>query len=384
MLICELYLFRVEYLHLLSHFDRKESAMKKTVRVGMIGASWYADGMHLPSLKSHPNVEVVAICSLRRERAAAMAGKYAIPQVYTDHRAMFAQANLDVVVIAAPDDQHYALTMDALDAGLHVICEKELALTGAQAREMADKAEAKGVKNMTFFTFRWLPHTQYLAELLDAGYVGRIFDCHISYVSGGGRDGQYKWRLDGQRGNGILGDLGSHLIDLARWYCGEITRVSAHLGHYVERPGVPANDSAMLLLEAQGGAQVHIHASAVAHVGKEGLQQRIAIHGDQGTLEADFFFGNFSGSGEMQTIRGVRQDERQFQTLPIPGHIWGEVDRNDPMQVFIQGPAGDRYFIDAILGDQPVTPSFRDGARVQEIIDAALESHHTGRWVIMG
>jgi predicted dehydrogenase len=355
--------------------------MRKTVRVGMIGASWYADGMHLPSLTSHPQAEVVAICSLRRERAAALADKYNIPQVFTDHRAMFAQAQLDAVVIAAPDDQHYALTMDALDAGLHVICEKELALTGAQAREMADKAEAKGVKNMTFFTFRWLPHTRFLAELIESGYVGRIYDCHISYVSGGGRDGQYKWRLDGQRANGILGDLGSHLIDLARWYCGEISRVSAHLGHYVERPGAPANDSAMLLLEAQGGAQIHIHASAVAHVGKEGLQQRIAIHGEEGTLEADFFFGNFSGSGEMQAIRGVRHDERQFQTLPIPDHIWGEADRNDPMQVFVKGPAGDRYFLDALLADQPVTPDFRVGAKVQEVIDSAFESHRSRRWV---
>lgn len=355
--------------------------MRERVKFGMIGASWYADGMHLPSLTSHPQAEVVAICSQSGERAQTLAQKYGIPQVYTDPVAMFAQAGLDAVVIAAPDDQHYALTMAALDAGLHVICEKELAITGAQARAMAAKAETAGVTHMTFFTFRWLPHTRYLAELLAGGYVGRIFDCHISYVSGGGRDGEYKWRFDGERGNGILGDLGSHLIDLGRWYCGEITRVSAHLGHYVPRPGPPANDSAMLLLESAGGAQIHIHASAVAHVGPGGLQQRIAIHGDQGTLEADFFFGNFSGAGEMQAIRGVRNGEREFQPLPIPGSIWGDADRDDPMQVFTRGPAGDRYFIDALLAGQAATPSFHDGAAVQTVIDAALEAHRTSCWV---
>ena len=355
--------------------------MNNKVRFGMIGASWYADGMHLPSLISHPQAEVVAICSLRRERAERLAEKYAIPEVYHDAFTMFANAPIDAVVIAVPDDQHYQLVMDALDAGLHVICEKELALTGAQAREMATKAAAKGVKNMTYFTFRWLPHTRFLDELIQAGYVGGIYDCHISYVSGGGRDGQYKWRFDGQRANGILGDLGSHLIDLARWYCGEITRVSAHLGQYVARPGEPSNDSAMLLMEAKSGAQIHIHASAVAHVGQEGLQQKIAIHGDAGSLEADFFFGNFSGAGEMQAVRGVRNGETQFQNLPIPDHIWGEVDPDNPMGVFTKQPAGDRYFIDAILADQPATPSFEDGAQVQAIIDAALESQRSGCWV---
>jgi predicted dehydrogenase len=355
--------------------------MNNKLRVGMVGASWYADGMHLPSLKSHPHANVVAFCSLRQENAAGLAQKYAIPQIYRNHQEMFAQTELDAVVIAVPDDQHYGITMDALDAGLHVVCEKELALTAAQARQMAERATAAGVKHMTFFTFRWLPHTRYLAELIHAGYVGRIYSCHISYVSGGGRDGQYKWRFDGVRANGILGDLGSHLIDLARWYCGDLARVSATLGKYIERPGVPSNDSAMLLLEATSGAQIHIHASAVAHVGPGGLQQKIAIHGEAGTLEADFFFGNFSGVGEMQAIRGVRTGEREFQPLPIPAHIWGGVDHGDPMAVFTQQSAGDRYFLDCIIGDQPVTPSFEDGAAVQAVIDGALESAQRGCWI---
>jgi predicted dehydrogenase len=355
--------------------------MNTKVRIGLIGASWYADGMHLPSLTSHPSAEVVAICARNREPAAALAQKYAVPRVYTDHRQMYEQAQLDAVVIAAPDDQHYALTMAALDAGLHVICEKSLALTAAQAHEMADRAEAVGVKNMTFFTFRWLPHTRHLAELIESGYVGRIYDCHISYVSGGGRDGEYKWRFDGARSNGIIGDLGSHLTDLARWYCGEIARVSASLRTMVERPGAPANDSAMLLLESTGGTQIHIHASAVAHVGPGGLQQKIAIHGEQGTLEADFFFGNFGGAGEMQAIRGVRAGETHFEPLPIPDHIWGEVDPGDPMSVFVKQSAGDRYFIDAILTGSAVRPNFRDGAAVQAVVDAALMSQHSGRWV---
>ena len=138
---------------------------------------------------------------------------------------------------------------DALERGLHVVCEKELALTAAQAWQMTERAEQMGVKNMTFFTFRWLPHTRFIYELIQSGYLGRLYHCHISYVSGMARDGQYKWRFDGERSNGILGDLGSHLIDLARWYCGDFSRVSAQLGQgtaATRRHRAPPRDSVHL------------------------------------------------------------------------------------------------------------------------------------------
>lgn len=116
--------------------------MNKSVRVGVIGTSWYADLMHLPTLQSHPQAEIAAICGRNSEPAAALANKYAIPTIYSDYREMIEQGNLDAVVVATPDDLHYPMVMAALDAGLHVICEKPLASSVAQAEAMVAKAEA--------------------------------------------------------------------------------------------------------------------------------------------------------------------------------------------------------------------------------------------------
>src|SRR5512142_3049084 len=120
---------------------------RTTLRIGVVGTSWWADLVHLPSLTS--------------QRAAAVAHKYAIPQVFTDYRAMIERAGLDAVVISAPDDLHHPIALAAIDAGLHVLCEKPLAMNAAQAREMLDRAEAKRVKHMTFFTYRWAPQFRY-------------------------------------------------------------------------------------------------------------------------------------------------------------------------------------------------------------------------------
>ncbi len=145
--------------------------MKDRVRVGVIGTSWYADFMHLAALKSHPNAHIAAICGRNRERAEELARKHDIPRAFTDYRAMIDQAGLDAVVVCTPDDLHYPMTMAALDAGLHVLCEKPLALTLTQARAMLAKAESAGVRHMTYFTHRWEPHnrlTMLLAIIMGA------------------------------------------------------------------------------------------------------------------------------------------------------------------------------------------------------------------------
>ena len=129
-------------------------ALLEKIRVGVVGTSWWADEMHLPSLKSHPRAEVVAICGRDATRANAMAAKYAIAQVFSDYRAMIERANLHALIVSVPDDLHYAVTMAALEAGLHVVCEKPLALNATQARAMYELAEAKRVKHLTYFTWR--------------------------------------------------------------------------------------------------------------------------------------------------------------------------------------------------------------------------------------
>src|SRR6476659_1805550 len=168
--------------------------MTERIRLGIVGTSWWADEMHLPSLTSHPRAEVAAIAGRGRAAAEAMASKYHIAQVYSDYRRMIDQARLDAIVISIPDDLHYEVAMAALDAGLHVLCEKPLALNAAQARAMYEKAESKGVRHMTYFTIRWRPQFRYVKHLVDSGFAGKLLHAQFSQLGDYARSSKYAWR----------------------------------------------------------------------------------------------------------------------------------------------------------------------------------------------
>ena len=116
---------------------------------------------------------------------------------------------------------------------LHVLCEKPLATNAAHARAMLDKAVAAKVKHMVLYTWRWQPHWRYAKHLVDSGYVGNCRVARFHFVGGFALDPGYKWRFDGRRANGVTGDLGSHMIDFARWYLGDVKGVMAELPVFV-------------------------------------------------------------------------------------------------------------------------------------------------------
>jgi predicted dehydrogenase len=306
-----------------------------------------------------------------------VAGRHGIPLVFTDYQEMFAAARLDAVVIVAPDALHYPMTMDALDAGLHVLCEKPLATTAAQARAMYERAEAAGVKHMSYFALRTSLHHRYVRQLIEQGYLGRPYAAHLQLTHGFFRSGTYQWRFDQQRGTGALGDLGCYLIDLARWFVGDIARVSAQLSSLVERPHpegqpyVPANDAASLVAEFANGAQGTLAASVVAHQAERGQLNAVVLHGSAGTLELQH---TFRGA----TLLGARAEEQQIGPLVIPDELWAGVDPATPAEVTTRHSVGDRAFIDAIVQDRPLTPSFYDGWKVQQVIEAAFAAHDQG------
>ena len=358
--------------------------MGEKVRVGVVGTSAYSDVGHLPNLQSHPGALIAAICGRNRARAEELAAKYRIPQVFTDYREMIERGNLDAIVIIAPDDLHYPITMQALGKKLHVLCEKPLAMTVEQAREMYRKAEAAGVKHMVYFNSRWRLPQRFVKDLLDQGYVGRCFDCHVHHVMGHGRSGEYQWKFDTRHSLGILGDGASHAIDLARWYVGDIAAVTTQLSTFMLRSAPasdsegfePANDSALLMVRFENGAQGTLHSSSVVHVANRGMFQHIAMHGEAGSVEADISFAGVE-------IKAARKDDQEFSTLEVPNSYYGDVEQGNPMtiDVFRKQSIGTRLFIDAILEDLPIAPNFYDGLKVQEVIAAALESAKTGCWV---
>lgn len=359
------------------------------VSVGVVGASWWADAMHLPALASHPQARTVAICGRNRDNARKMADLWEIPQVYTDYREMIENADLDAVVISTPNSSHYPISMLALEKGLHVLCEKPIALTYAQAREMAEQAQARGLKTLAPFTYSFMPTARYLKELIDDGYLGRPYHLNMRYYTGFARDGDYRWRFDRKiAGSGVVGDLGSHFLYIAEWLYGAVSAVTCRLGFSVPRPPVdPAgepyevvDDSCMLTLEFSSGALGMIHCTALCYEDTPfGQTHHMEFHGSDGTLYS------FTDWDKIQQVKGARVGEGMVRELPIPDHIWGNARRdtvhNTYRDMFRSEDFMIRGFINGILNDVELTPSFKQGAQIQRLLSAALRSHETERRV---
>ena len=359
--------------------------MKQQVRVGVVGTSWYPDWLHLPVLKSHPQAQLSAICGRNRVRAEEMAAKYAIPQVFTDYQEMIRRGNLDAVVIAVPDDLHFPITMAALDAGLHVLCEKPMAFNLDQAKKMLVKAESARIKHMVFFTYRWVSCVRTLHQLVNQGFIGEFFDAQFEYIGGYALGGWYQWKWDQQHGLGVLGDLGSHMIDMARFLVGDIASVQARLSTRVKKPhpeGLayePASDTANLTFQFTNGATGSIFSSETVEMGNRGQGQRFLLAGSDGTLE-------LTADGQGYAVRGLRRDEKEYQTFIVPPEFLQGSEPNagpwdELVQTFSHQSIGTRLFIDSILEDRPISPSFYDGMKAQAVIEAAFQSDSSGCWV---
>ena len=341
--------------------------MGDKLRVGMIGTSWWADFFYLPIMTPYERVDFVAICGRNRERADEVATKYAIPQVYTDYNQMLADAELDAVIVSTPDDTHYEMTMSVLNAGLHVLCEKPVALNAEHAKEMYETAETKGLKHMVMYSWRYLHPGSRIKALLQDNPIGKIYTMNLRFIGGYARGDDYIWRFDGSRANGILGDLGSHLIDMARWLAGDVATVSAHLKNHVTRQNTPhpANDSAFVTLEHANGTQTHLHASAIAY--EQPMLVQIELEGEKGKIH-----GSMTLAEPNTTSFLFKRDGHDDVTEE------GVVD--ELLQPFMsESTVGPRAFVDSILDGQPFTPGFAEGYEVQRIIDAAIQSHQTGQ-----
>ena len=356
--------------------------MPAPIRVGVVGTSWWAELMHLPSLTSQPGAVAAALGGRDEARARTVAGRFGVPAVYTSYERMLDEARLDAVIVAAPDDLHAPVCAHALARGLHVLCEKPLARTAAEARALRDAAARAGVLGMVFFTYRWVPAYRFLRDLVAAGRIGRPLSFALAFVNGYGLRPGYAWRYDARRSDGVVADLGAHMIDLVRWIVGdEPRRASASLSTFAAHAGPPnesggampaANDSALVALELAGGAHGTLYCSTAARLGDQGSTKHVTLRGDRGTIEASITLGGAE-------VRLAGDDGRPAERLAIPPE-YGEHPAGDTIALFRERPIGVRAFVDAVAAGARPAPSFDDGWRAQEVIDAALRSAASGRW----
>ena len=372
------------------------------VRVGVIGPSWWVDYWHLPALLNHPDAEIVALCGSKPRDAAEVATKYGggkeIP-VFQDYEQMMDDIALDGVIVCTPNDMHHPATMAALSRGIHVTCEKPVALNAEQAREMVSAAADRQLIGMSNFPYRANPAAIALKEQITSGYAGTILHVSGQYHGGFGLQRAPGWR--GSRthsGSGILGDLGSHLIDLARFATGdEFTAVSASSLTMVKgldagypdgitllrseepRVGDRNDDSCAFLSEFASGAQGVFHTSWIAHQGVYVQHQELEVYGTEGRLR---FLSTHTGTH----LQGLKVGSDRWHTFPVPDVTPYDEKGVDDEDFFRPGrlnSTNNTYrWVEAIRdGATAITPDLVDGLRAQLVIDAVVQASAERRWV---
>ncbi len=362
---------------------------QRKLRVGVIGGGYGRN--HILAYRVSGNVEVAAFCQRRRSEAEKIAGEFSIPNVFTDYRELLQMKQLDAVSIATPPNLHCPIALEAFSRGLHVLCEKPLALNVAEAETMVAKARAAKRVHMTAFNFRFIPAVRRMKELLEEGYVGeRVFHVDAAWLVEGrlAPEMPLGWRHKKETaGFGVLGDTGVHLIDLVRWLAGDFRSVSGQATIFNKERRLPdgsgkgavtVEDSCMFIAELAGGIQANVHVSGVA---RGNIFQSIRIFGSEGALRVDIDRKN--PDWVVGKLFGARGANAHFVPLPLPERLTQGLNLAEPWRVpgeFLFSNLT-RRFAQAITTGAEAVPSFREGLEAQKVVDAVLRSVELEKWV---
>lgn len=367
------------------------------IRVGIIGTGRIADFVHLPTLSVCAELcDVVAVASREPDKAKAFAERWEIPRVYATWRALLDDPEVDAVVICPPSDLNVPMASGAIAAGKHILCEKPLALSFAEARALCEAAERGGKTHMVAFTFRFAPALRYLKRLVADGHFEEIRHWRMAYFNDGQLDlrGPFTWRHQRTRGGaGIVADMGSHMIDIARYLLGDIAAVSAVSRAYVAERPLPGGGGTRRVETPDACAFVAEFASGV--IGTFDLSRAVAGRG--GTGRPQYQGVEIHGTGGAALYELTRPFQLQLGLGPVlaPRQHWVTVEVPVEFQVYPGSPrnpraddplVGYKYdqavaFLRAIRGETGDYPTFRDGAEAQRVVDAVDVASRERRWV---
>lgn len=326
----------------------------------------------------------------------------------TSWQELVARDDVDLVDVCTPGHTHAEIAIAALEAGKHVLCEKPLANTVAEAETMvaaAEAAAARGVRSMVGYTYRRVPAVQLARQLVADGRIGAVRHVRVQYLQDWLADPQtpLSWRLDKQSaGSGALGDIGSHAVDLAQFITGErLTGVSALLETFVrerpvaaefsglhgtggtERGPVTVDDAAVFLARLSGGGLGVFEATRFATGRKNAI--RLEVNGERGSLSFDFEDMNvlhFHDATEDAATAGFR---RIVVTEPQHAYVaqWWPAGHGLGYEHAFTHQVVD--LVGAIAAGRDPEPSFADGLAVQRVLDAVERSAaDDSRWVPLG
>jgi len=359
--------------------------MSKVYRIGIVGCGGIANGKHMPSLSKLENVEMVAFCDIIPERAEEAAAKFgtAEAKVYADYKEMLAEEQLDIVHVLTPNDAHAEISIAALESGHHVMCEKPMAKTAADARRMVEAAKRSGKKLTIGYNNRFRADSWYMKKLCEEGELGDIYFAKAHAIR---RRAVPTWGVfldEEKQGGGPLIDIGTHALDLTLWMMDNY-KPKVVLGtkyHELAKRENAANawgpwdpekftveDSAFGMIVMENGATVMLESSWALN-----------------SLEVDEAKCSLSGTEAGADMKGgLRINGEKYSRL-----YTNEIELGSGGVAFYDGKAENasdvemRKWIEAIDQDLEPIVTPEQACVVSEILEAIYESARTGKAVYM-
>ncbi|WP_439118059.1 Gfo/Idh/MocA family protein [Nereida ignava] len=385
--------------------------MTKTLNVAMIGGgfmgkahamAYAAMPMFFWPAPAIPHRKVVVDVS--DDLAEEARKRFGFEEASSDWKATIARDDIDVIDICTPNNVHAEIAIAAAKAGKHIICEKPLARTVEEAQAMTRAVKEAGVTNMVAFNYRRTPAVALAKRFIDEGRIGRIVNFRGTYLQDWSADpnGPLSWRFQKKiAGSGAIGDIGTHVVDMAHYLVGDIDQVNAITKTYVkERPiqsggvdklgasdkntdaplgEVDVDDEVLSLLKFKNGAVGTLEATRNAY-GRNNFIT-LEIHGDKGSI-----YFNYERRDELQVMFAEDPgDARGFRTVYTgPAHPYG--DALWPIPGLGIGYSETKIvechdFFAAIVNGETPTPDFAEALQTELVADALIKSGDTGHWV---
>lgn len=365
----------------------------RKLNIGLIGCGWITENVHIPGLLLSGGAALRFACDANLEAAQHLAAVHDIPYVTQDYEDVLADKEVDAVIIATPNNLHKPITLAAIEAKKHVLCEKPIGLNLGECREMATAIEGTGLTNVVSFLYRFVPAMRYIRHLIDEGAFGEIRHFRANYLQLV-PEFYLGWRSNPELNGptGALGDVGVHLIDFARYLVGDFRAVSGYTKTFLHERVLPAtgemipcelDDAAGYLAEFENGATGVFEVSRLVPGRGCGLEdhQYVEVNGTKGTavysLQSPF---------SLEICPGQPYDATRLIKVKVPESFLRSA--HSQREVLATAPnLGFRYdqgieFVRAIqTGDQNTLPDIVDGLKAQAVVDAVLQSSQSRNWV---
>lgn len=339
------------------------------IRVGLIGAG-YGERVLLPALARVKGCRVDAVCTRHASRAKEIAARHRIARWSSDWRHLTRDRSLDALVIAVPPDEQAAIASAALRGGKSVFCEKPLTVRFSDAKRLERLAARKRVANMVDFELPEIAEWKAAKKILSSGSLGRLRHVSVTWQveTYATRMRLHNWKTRTSRGGGALYAFASHAFHYIEWFLGSAKRLSCKLHRAQDLPG-GGDTLASIRMETRSGALVSATIATHAYLGGG---HRIEFFGEKGTLVLENPTDDYG--------KGFRVFHATRKTGRLKPALSGRNGKKEDGRI---GPASALLsrFVRWADGGPKASPSFREGARVQMLLDASLRSDKTGKWV---